>query len=55
MSRPCPCVPWDALPEPRARAVVGVLTDIDDTLTEAGVIAPRRCGRWMRCTTPGCR
>ena len=32
------CVPWDELPPIAARAVVGVLTDIDDTLTTCGQI-----------------
>jgi HAD superfamily hydrolase (TIGR01484 family) len=30
--------PWCELPEPDARRVLGVLTDIDDTLTTAGAI-----------------
>ena len=32
--------PWAALPDADARRVVGVLTDIDDTLTTAGAITP---------------
>ena len=32
--------PWAELPAADARAVIGVLTDIDDTLTTAGVITP---------------
>lgn len=32
--------PWSALPLAEARAVAGVLTDIDDTLTTAGAITP---------------
>jgi HAD superfamily hydrolase (TIGR01484 family) len=32
--------PWSQLPEPEAQAVIGVLTDIDDTLTTAGAITP---------------
>ncbi len=33
-----PCQPWAALPAADARGVLGVLTDIDDTLTTAGAI-----------------
>jgi hypothetical protein len=33
-----PSLPWTALPEHEARAVAGVLTDIDDTLTTDGAI-----------------
>jgi HAD superfamily hydrolase (TIGR01484 family) len=33
-----PCRPWAALPDADARGVLGVLTDIDDTLTTAGAI-----------------
>ncbi len=33
-----PCQPWAALPAAAARGVLGVLTDIDDTLTTAGAI-----------------
>src|SRR5689334_9576569 len=33
--------PLSALPDARARAVRGVLTDIDDTLTERGALDPR--------------
>jgi len=33
-----PSLPWMALPEHEARAVAGVLTDIDDTLTTDGAI-----------------
>jgi hypothetical protein len=32
--------PWTELPEAQARAVTGVLTDIDDTLTTEGAITP---------------
>ena len=32
--------PWAELPDTDARAVLGVLTDIDDTLTTAGAITP---------------
>ena len=32
--------PWAELPEADARRVIGVLTDIDDTLTTAGAITP---------------
>ena len=35
-----PCRPWGELPEADARAVLGVLTDIDDTLTTEGAITP---------------
>ena len=35
-----PCSPWAALPAVAARAVAGVLTDIDDTLTTDGAITP---------------
>ena len=33
-------LPWSQLPQAAARAVRGVLTDIDDTLTTAGAITP---------------
>ena len=36
--------PWRELPDANARAVVGVLTDIDDTLTTAGAITPDALG-----------
>ena len=36
--------PLSALPEAAARAVRGVLTDIDDTLTDAGSLDPRALG-----------
>ena len=32
--------PWHQLPDADARAVIGVLTDIDDTLTTEGAITP---------------
>ena len=32
--------PWSALPAAAARSVVGVLTDVDDTLTTDGAITP---------------
>ena len=35
-----PAQPWTELPDAAARAVCGVLTDIDDTLTTAGAITP---------------
>ena len=35
---------WAELPDADARAVVGVLTDIDDTLTTAGAITPDALG-----------
>jgi HAD superfamily hydrolase (TIGR01484 family) len=34
------CRPWAEIAEADARSVVGVLTDIDDTLTTAGAITP---------------
>ena len=39
MTDPLP-QPWSQFPQAAARAVRGVLTDIDDTLTRAGVITP---------------
>jgi len=35
-----PSRPWAAIPPAEARAVAGVLTDIDDTLTTGGAITP---------------
>jgi HAD superfamily hydrolase (TIGR01484 family) len=35
-----PARPWSALPSSAARQVLGVLTDIDDTLTTEGAITP---------------
>ena len=35
-----PTRPWSLLPDADARRIVGVLTDIDDTLTTAGAITP---------------
>ena len=32
--------PWGQFPDEQARAVTGVLTDIDDTLTTEGAITP---------------
>lgn len=32
--------PWRQLPDPDAEQVIGVLTDVDDTLTTAGAITP---------------
>ncbi len=39
-----PARPWCELPEADAQRVVGVLTDIDDTLTTFGVITPDAWG-----------
>jgi HAD superfamily hydrolase (TIGR01484 family) len=39
-----PARPWTALPVSAARAVAGVLTDIDDTLTAEGTITPEALG-----------
>ncbi len=38
MTVPSTCLPWAALPIDAVRRVVGVLTDIDDTLSADGVI-----------------
>src|SRR4051794_3180139 len=38
--RPISCKPWSLFPAATASSVVGVLTDIDDTLTTAGAITP---------------
>jgi HAD superfamily hydrolase (TIGR01484 family) len=38
--RPLSCKPWSDVPNAVAASVVGVLTDIDDTLTTAGAITP---------------
>ena len=38
--RPTSPRPWSLLPAADARAAIGVLTDIDDTLTTAGAITP---------------
>ena len=40
MSVPTTCRPWHTVSADAARAVVGVLTDIDDTLTTDGAITP---------------
>ncbi|XVJ71415.1 MAG: HAD-IIB family hydrolase [Rhizobacter sp.] len=37
---PPPCLPWSQCPTHALRAVRGVLTDIDDTLTTEGAITP---------------
>jgi HAD superfamily hydrolase (TIGR01484 family) len=39
-----PSRPWSALPADAARQVLGVLTDIDDTLTTEGAITPDALG-----------
>jgi HAD superfamily hydrolase (TIGR01484 family) len=40
LMRPSSCKPWTELPPALAARVIGVLTDIDDTLTTAGAITP---------------
>ncbi len=41
-------------PEDARRGVLGVFTDIDDTLTTEGAITPTRWPRWPRCAPPAC-
>ena len=45
--------PWAELPERQARRVVGVLTDIDDTLTTAGAITPDALAALARLRAAG--
>jgi HAD superfamily hydrolase (TIGR01484 family) len=45
--------PWAELPETAARAVIGVLTDIDDTLTTDGRITPDALAALARLRAAG--
>ena len=45
--------PWSQLPEVDAQRVIGVLTDIDDTLTTAGAITPDALGALAALKTAG--
>jgi HAD superfamily hydrolase (TIGR01484 family) len=45
--------PWSELPESAARAVIGVLTDIDDTLTTEGRITPDALAALARLKAAG--
>jgi HAD superfamily hydrolase (TIGR01484 family) len=45
--------PWAELPEVDARRVIGVLTDIDDTLTTAGAITPDALDALARLKSAG--
>jgi len=45
--------PWAEFPEDDARAVIGVLTDIDDTLTTDGRITPDALGALARLQAAG--
>ena len=45
--------PWAELPDADARAVIGVLTDIDDTLTTAGAITADALGALAALDTAG--
>jgi HAD superfamily hydrolase (TIGR01484 family) len=53
LMRPISCKPWSLVPADAAAAVVGVLTDIDDTLTTAGAITPEALGALARLKACG--
>ena len=52
MNAPAPRA-WSELPAATARATLGVLTDIDDTLTTAGAITPDALGALARLKSAG--
>ena len=45
--------PWGQLPDAQARGVIGVLTDIDDTLTTLGAITPEALEALARLRAAG--
>ena len=51
--RPSSCRPWSLFPNAVASTVVGVLTDIDDTLTTQGAITPDAFDALVRLKAAG--